>query len=385
MTIAFPRQERSRTRSPSVRLRRQFAAIAALLAGIAAAAPASADSTVIRLGYPGVGIDNRAFGYGDNISVAHVRQFVEDEFKNDPSVKVEWTFFRGAGPAVNEAIASGQLDFGAGEGDLPSIVARSNGLKTKILLAASARDPIYLAVKPDSGIDNIGDLKGRKVAQFRGTNLQLATDRVLEAHGLTERNIKFISLDTGNTIAALASGDIDGAFGGPEFLDLERRGIVKIAYTTKNDDPAFGRQAALLVTEEFEAAHPDLTARVVKAVVKAAEWASNEANREAVFDGWAQSGVSAETFRADFERLRLTDRLSPIIDDFFVARYRAQAERAKTYGLLRNDVEIDGWFEPKYLTQALNELQLQDYWPRYDADGRKVAAGTVEQTQAATQ
>ncbi len=61
------------------------------------------------------------------------------------------------------------------------------------------------------------------------------------------------------------------------------------------------------------------------------------------------------------------------------------AERAKTYGLLRNDVEIDSWFEPKYLTQALNELHLQDYWPRYDADGKKVATGTVEQTQAATQ
>jgi sulfonate transport system substrate-binding protein len=332
-----------------------------------------------------VGIDNRPFGYGDNVSVAHIGHFVEDEFKNDPDVKVEWTFFRGAGPAVNEAIANGQLDFGAGEGDLPSIVARSKGLKTKIVLAADTRDPIYLAVKPNSGIKTIDDLRGRKVAQFRGTNLQIATDRVLEAHGLTERDIKFINLDTGNTLAALAAGDIDGAFGGPEFLDLDRRGIVKVVYSTKTDDPAFGRQAALLVTEEFESTHPDLTARVVKAVVKAAQWSTDEANREAVFAGWTKSGIPVETFRADFADVRLTDRLSPIIDDFFVTRYRAQAERAKAYKLLRDDVDVDSWFEPKYLNQALAELKLEDYWPRYDAAGKKVATGTVEQTQAATQ
>src|SRR5262245_64348682 len=119
--------------------RRTFIALAALILGAAIAGPAKADSTVIRLGYPGVGIDNRPFGYGDNVSVAHIGQFIENEFKNDPDVKVEWTFFRGAGPAVNEAIANGQLDFGAGEGDLPSIVARSKGLKTKIILAADTR------------------------------------------------------------------------------------------------------------------------------------------------------------------------------------------------------------------------------------------------------
>src|SRR5262245_5252850 len=100
--------------------RRSFIALATLIVGAAIGAPAKADPTVIRLGYPGVGIDNRPFGYGDNVSVAHIGQFIETEFKNDPDVK-EWTFFRGAGPAVNEAIANGQLDFGAGEGDLPSI------------------------------------------------------------------------------------------------------------------------------------------------------------------------------------------------------------------------------------------------------------------------
>ncbi|MBD4988119.1 ABC transporter substrate-binding protein, partial [Xanthomonas citri pv. citri] len=79
----------------------------------------------------------------------------------------------GAGPAVNEAFANNQLDF-ALQGDLPQIIGRANGLKTKILLASGAHAPIYLAVPKDSPIRKVADLKGRKVSIFRGTNNHLA-------------------------------------------------------------------------------------------------------------------------------------------------------------------------------------------------------------------
>ena len=49
---------------------------------------------------------------------------LEEEFKKD-GVKVQWTFFKGAGPAVNEALVNKQLDF-AWQGDLPSIVHRAS-------------------------------------------------------------------------------------------------------------------------------------------------------------------------------------------------------------------------------------------------------------------
>jgi sulfonate transport system substrate-binding protein len=32
-------------------------------------------------------------------------------------------------------------------------------------------------------------------------------------------------------------------------------------------------------------------------------------------------------------------------------------------------VSIDDWFEPKYVEQAVKDLGLEDYWPRYDAQG----------------
>jgi sulfonate transport system substrate-binding protein len=357
--------------------------IAALLGLMLAVAPALADTTTLRLGYPGVGADNREFAYGDIVAIAHAGHFIENEFASDPDVKVEWTFFRGAGPAVNEALAAGQLDFAAGLGDLPAIVGRANGLKTKWLLTDKTHDTIYLGVRPNSGIKRIEDLQGHKLSQFKGTNLQIAADRVLAAHGLTERNARFINLDFANALAALVAGDIDGSFGGVELLDLQRRGVVDIVYTTKGDDPSFGRNSSTYVTEAFEQTHPELVARVVRALVKAARFGADEANREAVFALWAKSGIPAESFREDFEGEPLAHRLTPLIDDYVVARYRDQAQRSKEYGLVRKAVDVDGWVERKYLDQALAALQLAHYWPHYDAAGNKVAVGESAPATAA--
>jgi sulfonate transport system substrate-binding protein len=361
--------------------------LAALLGGLliaGTAGSAHADQIVIRVGYPGVGVDNQPYGYGDSVSLARVGNYLENEFKSDPDIKVEWTFFRGAGPELNEALAAHQLDFAASLGDLPSIVGRARGLKTKFLLPSQEHGSLYLAVSPKSNINSIDDLKGKKVAQFRGTNLQIAVDAVLEAHHLTEKDVKFISLTTGDGLAALAAGNVDASFGGEEYLDLQRRGIVKIVYASKTDAPIFGTNSAIFVTEDFEKAHPDLTQRVVTAFVKAAAWGSSEANRKQVFEAWAKAGVPVQSFVEDFEGQTLARRNTAVIDEFIRARYRDKVEKARQYGLIKKDVDFnfDGWFEPKYLETALKELKLENYWPRYDADGKKIADGTVEsQTQ----
>ena len=172
--------------------------------------------------------------------------------RDRPDVHVIWTFFRGAGPALNESLAAGQLDFAAGLGDLPSIVGRSRGLKTEFLASAGSHDPLYLAVPANSKLSSIEDLRGYRVAQFRGTNLQIATDRVLEAHRLTERDIQFVSLDSNAATAALVSGNVDASFGNSAYLDLAKRGVVKVIYSTKGDSPVLGRNSRLYVTDAFE-------------------------------------------------------------------------------------------------------------------------------------
>ncbi|HYD66197.1 ABC transporter substrate-binding protein [Azospirillum sp.] len=354
-------------------LRAAAAAALLLTAGTAPCVTWAAEPVTIRVGYAAIGVGNRPFVGGSSAALAHAEGYLEAEFRNDPDVKVEWFFFKGAGPAVNEAIANGQLDF-ALQGDLPSLIGRSNGLKTRLLLASGARSPIYVAVPPGSDIKAIKDLKGRKVAIFRGTNLHLAFDKVLAANGLSEKDLKAINMDFATSKAALATKDIDAALGQSDLLALEEQGIAKVIYTSKGDNPAFGRNAHVLVTEAFEAKHPALTARAVKAFVKASLWASDEANREKLFEIWAKSGIPAANFRAEYEGTPLALRNSPLFDPFLIDQYRIQARQAKEHGLIRRDVEVEGWFDLRYLDAALKELGLETRWTRYGADGKAVGS-----------
>ena len=347
-----------------------YRALALLILLFATTIPAAADEPVtIRFGFANVGVDNRQFSGGNAIATAHAEHYVENELKDLPNVKVEWFFFKGAGPAVNEAFANGQLDF-ASQGDLPQVIARANGLKTRILAAGGAHGPMYLATPPESDIRTVKDLKGRKVAIFRGTNNHLAAVKVLAANGLTERDLQGINMDEPSANAALVTHNIDAAFGNYGLLMLADDGLAKIVYSTKGDNPAFERQATLIAADSFVSAHPDLTQRVVTAIVKAAYWSSQEENREALLQIWARTGRPASAYRADIAGQTLKYRNTPLLDDYIIAQYRIQGQQAKEYGLIRRPVSVDGWFDPQFLTVALKQLGLEHYWTPYDADGK---------------
>jgi sulfonate transport system substrate-binding protein len=349
---------------------RRRTALTGLGATLATTAIAHADDPVtIRFGFANVGVDNRQFSGGNFIATAHAEHYIDKELKDLPGVTVDYAFFKGAGPAVNEAFANGQLDF-ASQGDLPQVIGRANGLKTRQLAAGGAHAPLYLAVPPESDIHTIKDLKGRKVAIFRGTNNHLAAVKVLAANGLTERDLQGINMDEASANAALATRNIDAAFGNYGVLLLVDQGLAKIAYTTKVDNPAFERQSTLIAADSFVTQHPDLTQRVVTAIVKAAYWSSQEENREALFEIWARSGRPASVYRADFAGQSLKYRNSPLIDDYLVEQYRVQGRQAREYGLLQREVSVDGWFDPQFLNVALKQLNLERYWPRYGVDGK---------------
>ncbi len=262
-----PRLSQRAIMSRPASLLARLAAAGGLL--LAAFAPAAAEPVTIRIGYAAIGVDNRPYAEGTSAATARAGNYVEDAFAGNPDIKVEWYFFKGAGPAVNEAIANGQLDF-AYQGDLPSIIGRANGLKTKLLLASGAHKPTYIAAPLNSTLTGIKDLKGRKWRCSSAPTTISPSPRSSRPMACPERDLQIVNMDSASANAALASGDIDAAVGDTTLITLAEKKIAKIVYTTKGDDPRLGRYAHVLVTETFEKAHPDLTQKVTTAFVKAA-------------------------------------------------------------------------------------------------------------------
>jgi sulfonate transport system substrate-binding protein len=337
-----------------------------------AAVHAYADKpAVIRIGVAQQGVgDPPTFG-GSSAATVQLQQSLEKEFAPD-GIKVEWLFFKGAGPAVNEAIADNSLDF-AFQGDLPAVLGRANGLKTHILLAAGVRSGVKIAVPPDSAIHSVKDLKGRRVSIFRGTNLQLVADNALAANRLDERDLRVINLDSASSLAALASKGIDAAVNDYHLYTLQDKGLAKIVYESQNDGPQFTRQSHLLVLDDFDRAHADIVQRVVNVFVKGAQWSSDEANHDALFKLWEKSGVPYSAWQAEYANQSLKIRNSPLIDPFFIGRYKAVAQDALKLKLIRQPVEVDSWFETKYLDNALRTQKLDHYWTHYDAAGKPLS------------
>jgi hypothetical protein len=204
---------------------------------------------------------------------------------------------------------------------------------------------VYLAVPKDSSVQSIQDIKGARVAIFKGTNLQLSVARVLEANELGERDLKVLNLDFAASQAALASKDVDAAFGGFEMLLPRDKGIARIVYSSKGDAAAFTRHAHVLVTEEFERRRPAIVGRVVKTLVKAARWTSDEANRDEVFQLWARTGIPYATWSEVYEGEPMKLRHSPRVDDFLAHRYKQAVADSLRFRFIHNDIDVEKWID----------------------------------------
>jgi sulfonate transport system substrate-binding protein len=342
-----------------------LALVLTVLPGVAGADAPS----VIRMGYPGVGVGNRPAASGNAVATMHLRGMLEDEFRQD-GIQIQWSFLRGAGPAVNELYANGLLDFSA-LGDLPSIVGRASGLKYRMLAASSVRGNIYISVPADSAVRTVADLRGKKVAVTKGTATHLAAGKILEGFGLTEKDVRLINMETNTATAAIVTGDIDAAVGGSQWLGLRDQGVSRVIFRTTGGDPKYTSNTSFLGSSDFLQKYPEHAKRVMKTYVLAAKWlAEQEGKPESVFQLWTRTGFTFASFKEDWTNESMKYKTSPLIDPYIVSRYNFQINEAKRLGLTRNTFDFREWVEPSLLNAVLQELSLQAFWAPRDESGQ---------------
>lgn len=336
-----------------------------VLAGLLGQAQA-ADPVTIRIGTPDQGAGSAPFIAGP-VGLAHIQKQLESEFAAD-GVKVEWHFFKGAGPAVNEALANQQLDF-AWLGDLAAIIGRSSGLQTRLLLGARGNN-MYLATRAGSDIHSLADLKGKRVAVYRGTADQLSFARALAAQGLKEHDLQIISLDWSAARAALASGQIDATWSGMGILALGQQGV-QFPLSTKQLPRLATTQAGLVATQAFIDQHPDLTQRLINVLVQNAAYLTEPQNQAPYNQLMAeQSAIPAQLFEQESAGDDLKFRDSPRIDAFLRASLQDSVDQAKALGLIRRPFTATDWVEPRFVDAAVQQQKLDALWPAFDATGK---------------
>lgn len=121
---------------------------------------------------------------------------------------VKWSEFN-AGPALLEAINVGALDFG-NTGEAPPIFAQAAGAPIRyIAFEPPAPKGEAILVPKDSPLKSVADLKGKKVALNKGSNVHYLLVKALEKANVKYADITPVFLAPADARAAFERGAVD--------------------------------------------------------------------------------------------------------------------------------------------------------------------------------
>ena len=123
-------------------------------------------------------------------------------------VKVSWTEFT-AGPVQLEALNVGSIDFGD-VGEAPPIFAQAAGAPL-VYAGTTVPRPHNEAVLLPKGspVKTVAELKGKKVALNKGSNVHYFLVKLLEKHGLKYSDVQVVFLPPADARAAFERGAVD--------------------------------------------------------------------------------------------------------------------------------------------------------------------------------
>lgn len=132
----------------------------------------------LRIGY-------QKFG---NLGMLKARQSLEERFVQQ-GVTVLWSEFP-AGPQLLHALQNNEIDFGA-TGEVPPILAQAQN-SSLIYVAYEPPSPhsVAMVVAQNSLIYHCSDLRGKRIAVNRGSNVHYLLLQMLDEHGLTLDDVR---------------------------------------------------------------------------------------------------------------------------------------------------------------------------------------------------
>lgn len=166
-------------------------------ATLTASAQAANNTNVLRIGYQKYG----------TLILLKARGTLEKRLA-PLGVSVTWTEFP-AGPQLLEGLNVGSIDFGT-VGETPPIFAQAaNAQITYIGYEPPAPGGEAILVRKNSAIKSVAELKGKKIALNKGSNVHYLLVRALEQAGLQYSDVDVKFLPPADARAAFEQGSVD--------------------------------------------------------------------------------------------------------------------------------------------------------------------------------
>ncbi|PRA52765.1 aliphatic sulfonate ABC transporter substrate-binding protein [Brucella pituitosa] len=282
------------------------------------------------------------------------KKLLEDEFAKD-GIKIELTTFDG-GSAATVALGSGGIDF-TYIGNNPSLRLAATGADVKLIGLSSwnRSNETQIVVKPESSIQTIEDLKGKKVAYLSGTVRHSTFAKALKAAGLSLKDVESLNLGIENSGPALARGDVDAIVESTGTVQtLVEKGAARLIFDAGTSGrPDWAVPHLLSVNGGFARKYPEIVTRLLAVDIATARWAdANPEETTAIFI--KETGSSEKAVRATYPEGKFFQ--DPEITQEAVTALQGEEAFMADADLLKGKVNYDTWVDRSFYEAALKRL-----------------------------
>ena len=256
-----------------------FAAVAGVMAaGMPVMAQAQAKAEV-RIGYQKYG----------TLTLLKGRGTLEKRLA-EQGVGVKWTEFP-AGPVLLEGLNVGSIDFGT-VGEAPPIFAQAAGANL-VYVGNEPPSPASeaIVVPKGSSLRTLADLKGKKIALNKGSNVHYLLLKALERAGVAYADIQPVFLPPADARAAFERGSVDAwAIWDPFLAAAEKQIDARVLADGKG---LVANYQFYLASRTYAEKNPEILRIVLDEVAKVDDWGRNNPDEVATILS-AQTGLSKD-------------------------------------------------------------------------------------------
>ena len=197
---------------------------------------------------------------------------VLDSTLKEKNINVKWVEFP-AGPQLLEGLNVGSVALGE-VGEAPPIFAQAAGANLVYIANQPAAPTAEALIIPkDSPIKSIQDLKGKRVALNKGSNVHYLLLKVLEKNNLKLSDIEVVYLPPSDARAAFERGAVDAwVIWDPFFAAAEHQIGARVLADGTN---LVNNHQFYLADRKFAEQHPEVLETVITELNSAADWVKN--------------------------------------------------------------------------------------------------------------